>query len=201
MCIIDAWYGLLRGILSAQNISPTMDGTIVSVGVSLVICVVWTLIWPEKNPDTWATYKSIELQDEELIVDHYEEDPAAMDKALKVRLNSPRCLSTLDHMQGNVLCFRNCPVFHGLQGTLVSWTTGEGSSGQLSNLVRCHEGLSTTVRFSTSPDHANLLNPQSCQCRVNIVDFCDNGLLKTAHLSRRSMQAMQSQVMAHFQEG
>ncbi|CAL8465288.1 g4823 [Coccomyxa elongata] len=70
-------------INTTQNISPTMDGTIVSVGASLVICVVWTLIWPEKNPDTWAAYKSIELQDEELVVDHYEEDPAAMDKALK----------------------------------------------------------------------------------------------------------------------
>lgn len=74
-----------------QNISPTMDGTVVAVGASLIITVVWTLISPEKNPDTYNQYKSIELQDDELIVDHYEEDPAAMDRALKVgACSSPR---------------------------------------------------------------------------------------------------------------
>lgn len=84
--------------MSAQNISPTMDGTIVSVGASLVICVVWTLIWPEKNNDTWNAYKSIELQDEELVTDHYEEDPAAMDKALKVRVTQPQLPVCYYHM-------------------------------------------------------------------------------------------------------
>ncbi len=63
-----------------------MDGTIVAVGVSAIICVVWTLAAPEKNPDVWTQYKSIELQDDEYVTDPYEEDPAEMDRALKVRL-------------------------------------------------------------------------------------------------------------------
>lgn len=61
-----------------------MDGTIVAVGASLVITVIWTLIAPEKNPDAYGMYRNIELQDSELVVDHYEEDPRAMDRALKV---------------------------------------------------------------------------------------------------------------------
>ena len=112
-----------------QNISPTMDGTIVSVGVSLVICVVWTLIWPEKNPDTWGAYKSIELQDEELVVDHYEEDPHAMDKALKVPFNCHLRLSvwiTYEAMLSVLQCPDcylsdhpcQCPVLHPNAGLL-----------------------------------------------------------------------------------
>ncbi|EIE23218.1 urea active transporter [Coccomyxa subellipsoidea C-169] len=70
-------------INTTQGISPTMDGTIVAVGVSAIICVVWTLVAPEKNPDVWTQYKSIELQDDEFVTDPYEEDPAEMDRALK----------------------------------------------------------------------------------------------------------------------
>lgn len=35
-----------------------MDGTIVALGASAVICVVWTLIWPEKeNTSIHAIYE------------------------------------------------------------------------------------------------------------------------------------------------
>ena len=41
-----------------QNISPTMDGTVVALGVSFIICIVWTLIAPDKN-DNYDAYKTI----------------------------------------------------------------------------------------------------------------------------------------------
>jgi hypothetical protein len=77
---------MLRGarLARAQNISPTMDGTIVALGMSALICVVWTLIWPEKDGVAFANYKSIELEDQEEVVDHYAEDPQEMNRALKV---------------------------------------------------------------------------------------------------------------------
>ena len=60
-----------------------MDGTIVAIGVSFIICVVWTLIAPEKDGN-WDAYKTIELEDCEEI-DASTEDPMAMNRALKVR--------------------------------------------------------------------------------------------------------------------
>ena len=43
------------------------DGTIVSIGVSFIICVVWTLIAPEKDKNAWANYKNIEIEDGEQV--------------------------------------------------------------------------------------------------------------------------------------
>ena len=67
----------------AQNISPTMDGTVVAIGVSFIICVVWTLIAPEKDGN-YDAYKTIELEDCEDLPSETE-DPMAMNRALKVR--------------------------------------------------------------------------------------------------------------------
>ena len=66
-----------------QNISPTMDGTVVAIGVSFIICVVWTLIAPEKDGN-YDAYKTIELEDCEDLPSETE-DPMAMNRALKVR--------------------------------------------------------------------------------------------------------------------
>ena len=70
-----------------QNISPTMDGTVVAIGVSLIICVVWTLIAPEKDGN-YDAYKTIQLEDCEDLPSETE-DPMAMNKALKVQLIAP----------------------------------------------------------------------------------------------------------------
>ena len=43
------------------------DGTIVSITVSFIICVVWTLIAPEKDKNAWARYKNIEIEDGEQV--------------------------------------------------------------------------------------------------------------------------------------
>ena len=69
-----------------QNISPTMDGTIVAIGVSLIICVVWTLIAPEKDGN-YDAYKTIQLEDCEDLPSESEEDPMAMNRALKVPID------------------------------------------------------------------------------------------------------------------
>ena len=66
-----------------QNISPTMDGTVVALGVSFIICIVWTLIAPEKNAN-YDAYKTIQLEDCEDISDANADDPMAMNRALKV---------------------------------------------------------------------------------------------------------------------
>lgn len=75
-----------------------MDGTIVAVGTSLIITVVWTLVAPERNPNIYDTYKSIELQDNEIIVDHYEDNPAEMDRALKVCIPALLPCCVLEHL-------------------------------------------------------------------------------------------------------
>ena len=67
-----------------QNISPTMDGTVVALGVSFIICIVWTLFAPEKNAN-FDAYKTIELEDCEDITDTNADDPMAMNRALKAR--------------------------------------------------------------------------------------------------------------------
>lgn len=46
---MNAWMHGNIAWCRVQNISPTMDGTIVALGASAVICVVWTLIWPDKR--------------------------------------------------------------------------------------------------------------------------------------------------------
>ena len=69
-----------------QNISPTMDGTIVAIGVSFIICVVWTLIAPEKDGN-YDAYKTIQLEDCEDLPSESEEDPMAMNRALKVHIH------------------------------------------------------------------------------------------------------------------
>lgn len=38
-----------------------------SIGVSFIICVVWTLIAPEKDKNAWANYKNIEVEDGEQV--------------------------------------------------------------------------------------------------------------------------------------
>ena len=43
------------------------DGTVVSIGVSFIICVVWTLIAPEKDKNAWARFKGIEIEDNESV--------------------------------------------------------------------------------------------------------------------------------------
>ena len=75
----------LRTHLHLQNISPTMDGTIVAIGVSLIICVVWTLIAPEKNANVYDAYNTIELEDCSDFEDANADDPMAMNRALEVR--------------------------------------------------------------------------------------------------------------------
>ena len=52
---------VLNTLLRAQ------DGTVVSIGVSFIICVVWTLIAPEKDKNAWANYKNIEVEDGEQV--------------------------------------------------------------------------------------------------------------------------------------
>ena len=41
-----------------------------SIGVSFIICVVWTLIAPEKDKNAWANYKNIEIEDGEQVRGH-----------------------------------------------------------------------------------------------------------------------------------
>lgn len=65
-----------------QNISPTMDGTVVAIGVSFIICIVWTLIAPQKDGN-YDAYKTIQLEDCEDLPSETE-DPMAMNRALKV---------------------------------------------------------------------------------------------------------------------
>jgi hypothetical protein len=65
-----------------------MDGTIVAIGVSLIICVVWTLIAPEKNPNIYDAYKTIQLEDCSDFDDPNIDDPMAMNRALKVCAHS-----------------------------------------------------------------------------------------------------------------
>ena len=55
----------------------------VALGVSFIICIVWTLIAPEKNAN-YDAYKTIELEDCEDISDANADDPMAMNRALKV---------------------------------------------------------------------------------------------------------------------
>lgn len=38
-----------------------------SIGVSFIICVVWTLIAPEKDKNAWARFKGIEVEDGEMV--------------------------------------------------------------------------------------------------------------------------------------
>lgn len=38
-----------------------------SIAVSFIICVVWTLIAPEKDKNAWARYKNIEIEDGEQV--------------------------------------------------------------------------------------------------------------------------------------
>ena len=60
----------------------------VALGVSFIICIVWTLIAPEKDAN-YDAYKTIELEDCEDINDTNADDPMAMNRALKVWL--PAC--------------------------------------------------------------------------------------------------------------
>ena len=55
----------------------------VALGVSFIICIVWTLIAPEKDAN-YDAYKTIELEDCEDINDTNADDPMAMNRALKV---------------------------------------------------------------------------------------------------------------------
>lgn len=80
---------------TSQNISPTMDGTIVALGVSLIICVVWTLIAPERNANIYDAYKTIELEDCSDFEDANADDPMAMNKALKYTWWSAGILSLI----------------------------------------------------------------------------------------------------------
>ena len=54
----------------------------VALGVSFIICIVWTLIAPDKN-DNYDAYKTIELEDCEDINDTNADDPMAMNRALR----------------------------------------------------------------------------------------------------------------------
>ncbi|CAL5222256.1 g4593 [Coccomyxa viridis] len=98
-CGIIAWlvhtqvvYGAITQD-TAQNISPTMDGTVVAIGVSFIICVVWTLIAPEKDGN-YDAYKTIELEDCEDLPSETE-DPMAMNRALKYTWWSAGVLSLI----------------------------------------------------------------------------------------------------------
>ena len=55
-----------------------------SIAVSAIICIAWTLISPEKDKTAWARFKGIEVEDGEQVTDYYRDDPTAMDRALKV---------------------------------------------------------------------------------------------------------------------
>ena len=60
---------MLFGLLTVHPsvVLPTQDGTIVSITVSAIICVVWTLISPEKDKNAWARFKGIEVEDNESV--------------------------------------------------------------------------------------------------------------------------------------
>ena len=45
-------------------------GTIISLGVSLIICVVWTLIAPARVPWSWKNFQAIEIEDDENVRCH-----------------------------------------------------------------------------------------------------------------------------------
>ena len=70
-CLVAA--GKAVGSSSAEHacvlntLRRAQDGTVVSIGVSFIICVVWTLIAPEKDKNAWANYKNIEIEDGEQV--------------------------------------------------------------------------------------------------------------------------------------
>jgi len=66
-----------------------MDGTIVAIGVSFIICIVWTLIAPDKD-GSYDAYKTIELEDCEDLPGSTD-DPMAMNRALKVPRHQRHC--------------------------------------------------------------------------------------------------------------
>ena len=65
-----------------------------AIGVSLIICVVWTLIAPEKNANIYDAYKTIQLEDCTEFDDPNVDDPMAMNRALKVCAHNQYMSST-----------------------------------------------------------------------------------------------------------
>ena len=54
---VTAWLSkccLQLTVWTAQNLGPTLDGTIVSLAMSTIILVLWTLVSPESDPNAWA---------------------------------------------------------------------------------------------------------------------------------------------------
>eukprot|EP00249_Psilotum_nudum_P005971 c19366_g1_i1 orf=48-2024(+) len=76
LCAIIAWlvhakvvYTHLSVTGTLQEIGPTMTGTIVSVVVSGVICVVWTIVYPDTT-DNYERFNEIHVMDDVDIIDH-----------------------------------------------------------------------------------------------------------------------------------
>ena len=55
-----------EAVTSSQTIrARAQAGTIISLVVSGIICIVWTLVAPAKVPWSWEKYKAIEVEDDE----------------------------------------------------------------------------------------------------------------------------------------
>ena len=65
-----------------QNLGPTLDGTIVSMVISAIIVLLWTIVLPEEDPNAWARFHEIELYDSQKVEEYTEAEKQEMHKAL-----------------------------------------------------------------------------------------------------------------------
>ena len=113
----------------------------VALGVSFIICIVWTLIAPEKNAN-YDAYKTIELEDCEDINDTNTDDPMAMNRALRVRLLACLLACDVKHTQQRAASLqkRHCRGSSVSQRTVIAMLTLPcQASGSLKSLRHCLE--------------------------------------------------------------